>query len=90
MKKDKQTPEGNFSNKKCNLSDLKLFGSKVMVLKPKQKRSKFDGKSTKMVFEGYRCVNIKTRKITVGRNVKFFEREPSNEQKVRYLDCNGI
>lgn len=93
MKKDKQTPEENFSNIKCDLSDLKFFGSKVMVLKPKQKRSKFDENSTKMVFvgyddcvKGYRCVNIKTRKITVSRNVEFFEREPSNNQKVRYLD----
>lgn len=93
MNKDKQTPEECFTNKKFDLSDLKLFGSKVMVLKPKQKRSKFDENSTKMVFvsyddcvKGYRCVNIKTRKITISRNVRFFEREPSNEQKVRYLD----
>lgn len=64
-----------------------------MVLKPRQKRSKFDENSTKMVFvgyddcvKGYRCVDIKTRKITVSRNVKFFEPEQKNGPKVWYLD----
>lgn len=93
MKRDKQVPEEYFSNKKCDLSDLKLFGSKVMVLKPKHLRSKFDENSTKMVFvgydecvKGYRCVNVKTRKLVVSRNVRFFECEKKNSSNVRYLD----
>lgn len=107
MQREKQTPNEYFSNEKCDLSDLKLFGSKVMVLKPKQQRSKFDENSTKMVFvgyddcvKGYRCVNVKTRKMNVSRNVKFFEYElkktlnvccsdESCENNDKSDECNG-
>lgn len=85
-----RTPEEVFTEKRCDLSDLKLFGSKVMVLRPKQTRSKWDKNSTKMVFvgyddrvKGYRCVNTSNRKVIVSRNVKFLETE-SNKNKVHY------
>lgn len=93
MKREKRAPEEYFSNKKCDLSDLKLFGSKVMVLKAKATRSKFDENSTKMMFvgyddcvKGYRCVNVKTKKMTVARNVKFFEYESKKKSNVHYCD----
>lgn len=75
-----KTPEEAFTKKKSDLSDLKLFGSKVLVLKPKQKRSKWDENTTKMIFVGYddcvkgfRCFNTETRKMQISRNVKFFD-----------------
>lgn len=77
---EKGTPEEVFTNKKVDLSNLKLFGSKVMVLMPKQKRRKWDKNSTEMIFvgyesgiKGYRCFDKNTKKITTSRNVRFYE-----------------
>lgn len=77
---EKKTPEEVFTNKKVDLSNLKLFGSKVMVLKPKQKRRKWDKNSTEMIFvgyesgvKGYRCFDEKTKNVTMSRNVRFYE-----------------
>lgn len=85
--KNEKTPEERFTGKRCNLSDLKLFGSKIMVLKPKQPRSKWDENTTKIIFvgydecqKGYRCVNISTRKLCVSRNVKFFDSVNKNNE----------
>lgn len=76
-------PEELFSNKRVDLSDLKLFGSTVMVHIPEQKRKKWDSKSKKMVFvgydcdkKGYRCIEPKTGALTISRDVKFIE-EPA-------------
>lgn len=84
-----KTPEEIFFGKKCDLSDLKLFGSKVMVLKPKQKRKKWDGNRTKMLFigyehgvKGYRCFDEQTKKIVTSRNVRFYEETDTNTVKL--------
>lgn len=91
-----KTPEEMFSKKKCDLSNLKLFGSKVMVLKPKQKRRKWDENSTKMIFvgyehgvKGYRCFNEETKKVTTSRNVRFYEEIETNKLKLDLCgQCN--
>lgn len=57
-----KTPEEMFSGEKSDLSDLKLFGSKVMVLKPKQKRRKWDKNGIEMLFVGYES-GVKGKKI---------------------------
>lgn len=87
--RETKTPEETFSGKRCDLSDLKLFGTKVMVLKPKQKRAKWDENSTKMIFvgfdecvKGFRCVDTSTKKVVVSRNVKFINELAKAEPKV--------
>lgn len=93
--KEIKTPEEFFTGKRCDLSDLKLFGSKVMVLRPRQTRSKWDENTTKMVFVGYddcvkglRCVNTSNRKIIVSRNVKFFEQKVSKNKVCYFSDSD--
>lgn len=73
-------PNEVFFNKKVNISDLKLFGSPVMVHINKEKRSKLDAKAEKLIFVGYdhttkgfRCVHQKTGKLTISRDVIFHE-----------------
>lgn len=49
----KYLPDEMFFNKKVDLTDLKIFGSTVMVHVPKEKRKKLDKKSMKLIFMGY-------------------------------------
>lgn len=76
-----QTPEEVWSSKKPDLSHLRVFGSDAMVMVPKQKRRKWDSKSNKLKFvgycedtKGYRLIDVKTGKITISRDVVFFEK----------------
>lgn len=75
-------PNELFYNVKVDLTNLKLFGCRVMVLSPKanRNRTKWDENSTQMTFigycelpEGYRCYDRKTQKIIVSRDVIFRE-----------------
>jgi hypothetical protein len=75
-----KTPNEIFFRQRVDLSDLKMFGTEVMVMIPKTKRAKFDRNSEKLKFvgmdntsKGFRCVNPSTGKLTVSRNVKFLE-----------------
>lgn len=74
------TPEEKFTNRKVNVSDLKLFGNTVMVHVPKANRRKLDAKVSKMIFvgyddttKGYRCIDKTNRKLTFSRDVKFLD-----------------
>jgi Integrase core domain len=74
-----------FFDKKPDLSDLKLFGSKVMVLISKPKRRKWDKNSQEKFFvgydettKGYHCVDGKTGLITLSRDVFFLESTEDN------------
>lgn len=60
---------------KPNLSNLKLFGSKVMVHIPKNKRKKFDKESEEMILvaysetvKGYRVFNPKNSSVITSRD----------------------
>lgn len=82
-----------FHETKVTLSDLKIFGSPVMVHIPKPKRSKWDKKSENLVFVGYdedtkgfRCINKKTGKLTVSRDVIFHEISNKNKLSVSNED----
>jgi transposase InsO family protein len=88
-----KTPEEVFTNKKSDLSDLKLFGSKIMVMTPKQRRRKWDANAVEMIFvgyecgvKGYRCFDTKTNKITMSRNVRFLE--DTNAKKISLDLCD--
>lgn len=74
------TPEEKFFNKKVNISELKLFGSEVMVYVHKANRRKLDEKAVKMIFvgyddetKGYRCIDKTNRKLTISRDIKFLD-----------------
>lgn len=85
-------PNEKFFNEKVKLNDLKQFGTEVMVQIPKSKRGKMDENSEKLIFVGYdqntkgfRCIDRKTRKFTLARNVKFLD-EPKHEINEIVLD----
>lgn len=65
---------------KPDVSSLRIFGSKVTVHVPKEKRKKWSAKATEMIFvgydhqkKGYRCFDAQSSKVIVSRDVKFFE-----------------
>lgn len=78
-------PEELFTGKRVDLSNIRLFGTTVLVHIPTEKRRKWDAKSQKMIFvgfdgntKGYRCINQTTRKLTISRDVIFHEITPNN------------
>lgn len=80
MRLGDKTPEEMWTGKKPNVTYLKIFGSKVMVHVPKEKRTKWLTKSQEMIFvgydskkKGYRCYDKKTDKVIVSRDVIFYE-----------------
>lgn len=90
-----KTPEEIWTNKKVDLSNLKLFGAPVMVHVPKEKRKKWDFKSEKLIFIGYdndtkgfRCTDPKTRRIVVSRDVEFHE--PVEESTMTLPDVEQV
>ena len=74
-------PDEIFYGQRVDLSGLRIFGCDVMVHVPKEKRRKLDKKSSKMIFvgydehrKGYRCIDQKTLKLTISRDVIFHEK----------------
>lgn len=74
------TPDELYYGEKPDLTNLKIFGTEIMVHIPKEKRRKWDKKAEKLIFvgyaddtKGYRCMDPKTRKLTISRDVKFLE-----------------
>ena len=87
-----EIPDEIFYNTKINISNLKIFGSVVMVHVPKEKRKKWDKKSQKLIFvgfdqntKGYRCMDRKTGKVTLSRDVTFYE-NPSHQKIITSTD----
>lgn len=81
----KKTPYEMWSQKQPDVSNLKIFGSEVMMLIPTEKRRKFDKKSKKMILIGF-CENIKgyrlfdpiTKSIVTSRDVIVNEKTPKS------------
>ncbi|KAL7289965.1 hypothetical protein TKK_0015698 [Trichogramma kaykai] len=76
---ENKTPYEIFFNKKPNVENLKLYGSKVFVRKPEQRRkSKFEQKSEMGVLVGYSEVGYRVllnNKVIVSRQVEIIERD---------------
>lgn len=76
-----KTPEEMWSGKIRSLKHLRVFGCKVMVHIPKQKRSKWQSKAREQVFLGYcentktyRVCDMKTMNVDKSRDVVFYEK----------------
>ena len=87
------TPEERWSGHKPSVRHLRIFGSKVGVLVPKQYRGAADSKSWSGIMVGYspshkgwRIWNPKTRKVRVERDVIFHEQEIIAKNKVENID----
>lgn len=92
----KKSPEEIWSMKPQDLSHLRVFGCRAMMHIPKMKRTKFQPKSTPCIFvgyssttKGYTLYNTATGKISVSRDVKFFEDlQGADESKNDLTDIN--
>ncbi|CAG4958833.1 unnamed protein product [Colias eurytheme] len=74
------TPYEVWTGKKPNLSHMRIFGCPAMVHIPKEKRSKLDVKSRKLIFvgysdgtKGYKFIDSETKKGIVSKDVVFLE-----------------
>ena len=74
------TLEEKYSDKKPDLSHLKVFGCTAYVHIPNELRTKLDPKAEKCIFvgysieqKGYRCYNSNTCELCVSRDVIFNE-----------------
>jgi hypothetical protein len=74
------TPEEKYSDRKPDLSDLKVFGCIAYVHVPDELRTKLDPKAEKCVFigysleqKGYICYNPVTCEMRVSRDAMFDE-----------------
>lgn len=74
------TPEEVWTNKKPDLSHLRIFGCKAMVHIPKECRQKLDKKSRELIFvgysdstKGYRFIDPKSKQAIMSRDVVFLE-----------------
>lgn len=74
------TPEEVWTGNIPDLNHMRIFGCRAMIHVPKQKRKKWDAKSSEKIFvgysmdtKGYRFVDPKTRKLSISRDVVFME-----------------
>lgn len=72
------TPLEMFTKEKPDWTEMKVFGSDVYSMIPKEKRRKLDEKAVKMKFvgideqsKGYRLYDFEKKNVIVSRNVKF-------------------
>lgn len=77
---ENRTPFEVWFGKKPDISNLRIFGSKVMTHIPKENRLKWDKKSRKMILvgysetsKGYRLYDPVTNKININRDVAIME-----------------
>ena len=84
-----KTPYELWTNKKPDVSHLRIFGSTVMTHVPKEKRLKWDKKSQKCILvgyaeevKGYRVYNLKTQSVTTSRDVIIIENESHQDDVI--------
>lgn len=93
-----KTPYEMWYGRKPNLSHIRIFGTEAMVHIPKQKRQKWDKKSTKLILvgycensKGYRLLDPTSRKIIKSRDVIFHEKFHNNmfDENTVSVDLQG-
>ena len=82
----KTTPHHHWCDKKPDLSNVRVFGSKCWYVLPKTKVSKLDARAREGMFvgysdqsKGYKIWDAERRKMFVSRDVKFEETESSTK-----------
>lgn len=77
-----KTPVELFIGEKPDLSHIRVFGSKVYSMVPRQKRRKWHDKAEEGVLvgydgntKGYRILNLKTNRVWIARSVRIIEHE---------------
>lgn len=80
-----KTPEEFWTGSRPDLSILRVFGCLAMKHVPNEKRKKLEAKSIESVFvgygtdsKGYRLYEPSTRKVSIARDVTFFEDKKLN------------
>lgn len=82
-----KTPAEIWTERKPNLSNMRIFGSICYNHIPREKRTKFQPKASKCIFMGYasnctyRLWDLSKNKLTIGRNVTFNEKPILRQSK---------
>lgn len=91
-----KTPEEVWTNQKVDVSNLKIFGTPVMVHVPKARRKKWSPKAKSMIFvgfdsdkKGYRCLD-ENKKLVISRDVVFNEQQLSSHMSYIDEDVNQV
>lgn len=90
-----KTPYELWTGSKPDISHIRVFGSTVMVHVAKEKRKKWDKKTTKCILigypdniKGYRVFNPETRNVTTSRDVIIIEKESKSENLIEVQGQN--
>lgn len=95
-----RTPYELWTGFKPDINNIRIFGRAVMVHIAKEKRKKWDKKSSKCIFigypdniKGYRVYNPETKTVTTSRDVIIIEKESNPEHlievQVQNVDESG-
>lgn len=89
---DYKTPYEQWSGKKPNIKNMRIFGCEAMVHVPKEKRLKWDSKAVKMLFvgyceytKGYRFYDKNKKQIYKSRDAIFLEHTIKNNNVIMPL-----
>lgn len=90
-----KTPFEQWTGKKPDVSHLRIFGSKIMVHVPKEKRLKFDKKAKECILvgypdhvKGYRYYNPQNNQISTSRDIVVIEEAAPVESVEIKLDSS--
>lgn len=88
-----RSPYEVWTQKKPNLSHIRIFGSKVMTHVPKEKRAKWDRKAKELILvgyedhvKGYRVYDPENNSVSTSRDVIIMEAATSNTVDV-HIQC---
>lgn len=91
-----ETPYQVWTGQKPDISHLRIFGSKVMVHIPKQRRLKWDRKSKQLILvgyaenvKGYRVYDPSTNSVTTSRDIIIMEATNDPEMVQIPIECKA-
>lgn len=84
-----------WTNQKPEVSNLRIFGSEVMMHIPKEKRLKWDKKSKKTILVGFsenikrfRLYDLETKKVIISRDVIINEKLNKKDDIIIYSELS--